>query len=421
MERLANYMTNETLDFTRNFYTTKFAEGESRTAWNMAFNYRCARLRALVDNYQGSRGYSTFYISKERPNLKSFDLKDLGYDRYRTINAPKGDLKALCREIAEELGIWTQRLVWMKGFNKDENVKTNALVHRNAKHIVNIDLKDFFHQFNRKDVARIAENLFNWNKHTARKFSQLVTYENKLVQGNPVSPVFTNIATTHLDIRLQKFCKKLGLNFSRYADDITISSDGDKIKSKVIKYLLVNIISNEGFQVNPKKITVSKTQMEATGLTIQNGKVAPKKTKIKHKLRLFKYLESKGIHNTKRLNKLGQPIEIKSMILGYLSWFHIEHWEPKPLKSPVTHYKRLWRINAKRKKQNAERRILMCQSSLSNPSLVRKSKWERIKDNSKIFDCKWLLCERHSTTGCDSKCKYFNTAEAQRTTRVESL
>lgn len=419
METVTNYLSNQTLDFTKSFYTMKFAEGVNGSSWNMHFPYRCARLRALVDNYKGSNRYSTFYISKENPNVRSFNEADIT-GRKRTINAPVGELKELCSLMSDELTDWTKGLVWMKGFNAEENVKTNAVAHKKAQHLINIDLKDFFHQFKRKDIERFSEGVFNWNKHTARKFARLVTFENKLVQGNPVSPALTNIATTHLDIRIQKFCKKLNLNYTRYADDITISSNCEKIKSKVIKFLLVNIIKDEGFSVNPNKIIVSKNQMEATGMTIQDGKVAPKKTKIRNKLRLFRHLKSLGIQETNRLSKLGLPISIDAMIQGYMSWLNMEFWEPKPLRASVSHYKKLWKIRAKRKAKESERRILMCQSGMLSGK-VRIKKWEQIKDNTKIFDCKYILCERHGTTGCDSNCKYFNKAEALRIPKVQSV
>lgn len=45
-----------------------------------------------------------------------------------------------------------------------------------------------------------------------------------LPQGAPTSPILTNAICEKLDIRLSGVAKRFGLNYTRYADDITFSS-----------------------------------------------------------------------------------------------------------------------------------------------------------------------------------------------------
>ena len=48
--------------------------------------------------------------------------------------------------------------------------------------------------------------------------------KNVLPQGAPTSPVLTNVICSKLDRRLSGIAKRFGLNYTRYADDITFSS-----------------------------------------------------------------------------------------------------------------------------------------------------------------------------------------------------
>jgi RNA-directed DNA polymerase len=92
-----------------------------------------------------------------------------------------------------------------------------------------------------------------------------------LPQGACTSPGLSNQVARRLDRRLWGLATKLGLNYTRYADDITFSG-GTEFNARV-GYLMArvrHIADEEGFTVNPKKTRVQRrnTAQRVTGLVV---------------------------------------------------------------------------------------------------------------------------------------------------------
>ena len=113
---------------------------------------------------------------------------------------------------------------------------------------------------------------------------------NVLPQGAPTSPILSNLVCQRLDFLLSAVAKRFGLNYSRYADDITFSSmhnvyqsDSDFIKE------LHRIIKDQGFHIKESKTRLQKEgyRKEVTGLLV-NDKVNVQKRYIKQ-LRMWLY------------------------------------------------------------------------------------------------------------------------------------
>lgn len=59
-----------------------------------------------------------------------------------------------------------------------------------------------------------------------------------------------------LDYRLQRYCKLKQIQFSRYADDLTFSSDLEF--TEVQRQKITDIIQSFNFEINPKKVYIKK-------------------------------------------------------------------------------------------------------------------------------------------------------------------
>lgn len=57
--------------------------------------------------------------------------------------------------------------------------------------------------------------------------------KNNLVQGFPASPTISNIYLKELDLVLQEFCESHNISYSRYADDLAFSGEGEKIPKRL--------------------------------------------------------------------------------------------------------------------------------------------------------------------------------------------
>lgn len=198
---------------------------------------------------------------------------------FRDITAPKGKLKRLQSFIAELLSSCYSPDTCVKGFAKHESVVTNAVKHLHHNYILNIDIKDFFPSITQRMVrdSLIAKGV---GSEVARRISILCTWydsrtddlpEEVLPQGTPTSPVLSNIVCHLMDQRLKGLAKRFGLVYSRYADDITFSSN-HSVYSKDSEFWkeLDRIIYQSGFTINEKKTRLLKqgSRQEVTGLTV---------------------------------------------------------------------------------------------------------------------------------------------------------
>jgi RNA-directed DNA polymerase len=201
---------------------------------------------------------------------------------YRKIHSPNSDLKIVLKCINILL-----RSVYIPhpnafAFIEHKNIVDNARMHTNKRFVYNIDLKDFFYSF---DYNRIKTALYKepFNLNTSKEkeeiaywISILTTYKingkQVLPQGSPASPVLTNIICRRLDDKLNCLAKEFSLNYSRYADDITFSSDQHIFHGKFISKLN-RLIQSEGFVINESKIRLQNQgeRQIVTGITVNKG------------------------------------------------------------------------------------------------------------------------------------------------------
>lgn len=162
----------------------------------------------------------------------------------------------------------------IQGFEKGKSILTNAALHRKKKYIINIDLKDFFDSFTFYRVRGYFEHHkdFLLSREIAMTLANLVCYKSKLPQGAPSSPILTNMIGRILDSRIRKLCKKFRLKYTRYADDMTFSTNDDDCFARVKDFLheLNIIVEDAGFTVNDKKSRICYwySRQTVTGLIV---------------------------------------------------------------------------------------------------------------------------------------------------------
>lgn len=204
----------------------------------------------------------------------------------RIINAPSLKLKRLQRKLAEYLAN-TQGVVKpsVHGFAQGKSIVTNAKSHSlpRTKHILNIDIEDFFPSISFYRVRGLFQGEpFNFSYQLATVLAQLTTYKNRLPQGAPTSPIISNLICRGLDRDLIALAKENRAIYTRYCDDITISfSNG--MASQLPKDIcqinasevilgseLKEIIDKNSFKLNAQKTRLSSInhRLEVTGLTV---------------------------------------------------------------------------------------------------------------------------------------------------------
>ena len=208
----------------------------------------------------------------------------------RTICVPNKNLKKVQKKLYNKLSTYydeikTQNNFTSKishGFEKNRSIVTNAEVHKNKRYVVNLDLLVFFPSINFGRVRSyfIKNNYFEINHDIATILAQLTCYKGTLPQGASTSPLIANMICNIMDIRILKIAKKYRLDYTRYADDLTFSTNNKYFLNDYDKFLedIKNIIHRSGFELNSKKtrLLFSNSRQEVTGLVVNKKISVPK-------------------------------------------------------------------------------------------------------------------------------------------------
>lgn len=214
--------------------------------------------------------YKTFYIKKKNGNL-------------REINAPMYSLKIIQRWILENILYRMKVSENCYGFEKSKTgspTVANVKQHNNNTYILKMDVKDFFPSVKRVKVFYLFKAV-GYNNYISNILSNLCTYNGHLPQGAITSPRLANLVCYKLDNRIEKYCSKREIAYTRYADDLTFSSDNRNILRN-IHGMISKILLNEGFTVNEDKTNfmTPKSHKSITGITVNDKLIkAPKQLK----------------------------------------------------------------------------------------------------------------------------------------------
>lgn len=102
--------------------------------------------------------------------------------------------------------------------------------------------------------------------------AQLTCYQGRLPQGAPSSPIITNLICQPLDTYLLRIAKKYKLDYTRYADDLTFSTNDKHFVENQEEFLAEAdaAIKRAGFSINEKKtrLQFKDSRQEVTGLIV---------------------------------------------------------------------------------------------------------------------------------------------------------
>ncbi len=302
-----------------------FARSEKRNIWK--FHYGMSHLLgASFKNYKKHEFNALFFLTLEKPselykllrtNFISLE-ETINHPVYRnyTIEKKKGGTREIFAP-GNRLKLYQKTLnyflqayyLWIKpaevhGFvinpnylGTQCNIVENAKVHTNKKYVLNIDLKDFFPNILAYRVKELFTSpLFDFNKPIANALSLLTTFQGKLPIGAPTSPVISNFICHQLDRDLKEFCVINNLTYTRYADDLTFSSDLEITTDTILD--IINLINKNDFQINEKKLRLktSGRRQIVTGLTV-NEKVNVDRKLLKKIRAMLHDFTTNGLHN----------------------------------------------------------------------------------------------------------------------------
>jgi RNA-directed DNA polymerase len=226
------------------------------------------------------------------------------YGGSREIWAPNKNLKLIQHRLAgllencsKEIGSAVghvdkeSRSAIAHGFKSGRSVFTSARPHITRQRVFNVDLADFFGTINFGRVRGffISSKHFALNPKVATVLAQIACHDNKLPQGSPCSPVISNLIGHTLDMLLVSLSKATGCTYTRYADDLTFSSNKPRFSSRVAYqpdpnlhhweagHGLKRALKRAGFTLNDRKTRMQyrDSRQTVTGLTVNRKPNVP--------------------------------------------------------------------------------------------------------------------------------------------------
>ena len=276
--------------------------------------------------------YSQFQIPKSNGQL-------------RDICAPCEQLKLIQSRLAELLYSCVKQIEYQEnrkplshGFTKGRSIYSNAKCHKNRRFVLNFDLLDFFPSFNFGRVRGflIQNRDFRLHEKVATTIAQIACFEDELPQGSPCSPVIANLIAHILDIGMAKLAYSASVTYSRYADDITFSTNKKNFPESIARPLsgnqahwvlgdeLLKLVKKNGFEVNDPKTRMhyKSSRQLVNGLTV-NRKVNIRSEYYKNvRAMCHSLFETDAYSRTSEDQESGITTNSLAPLQGMLSYIH---------------------------------------------------------------------------------------------------
>lgn len=279
--------------------------------------------------YHGKYSFEDFIGCDISAEYSAFTIQERNKSRliYKTTKKLKTFHSFLSLFIFEHLKI-NPRVVfsYRKGFNAFDAVSK----HSESKFFFQTDIANFFPSLTTPIVrntilssielspATDALNYFN-------RIVELVTIDGCLPQGFSTSPILSNACLTDFDNKLESYCLAHNLIYTRYSDDIIISSQDNQSLSdadNIVRKFLHETFENQ-LLLNPlkSKLTRKGSKVKLLGLVIlPTGKVTVD-LKIKNRIETLLHYYKTDISKFLELDGVERDMAIGTdLIFGLLNY-----------------------------------------------------------------------------------------------------
>lgn len=235
----------------------------------------------------------------------------------RILNVPNLSLKVvqkwILKEILEKIFVSEQAMAFVPNKN---GLRENAERHKKNIFLLEMDITNFFGTITEQQVYTLFCNI-GYNSKVAGILANLCTYNNYLPQGAVTSLYIANLVCYHMDARINGYCSRKDIVYTRYADDLTFSSDNRMLLNKIEKFIKY-IVTDEGFTINDKKTRYLSNDVKktVTGITINDDSIhVDKKFKRNLRAQIYCSIKLKNYQNNSQI--LGKIAYVNSIEKGF--------------------------------------------------------------------------------------------------------
>lgn len=170
---------------------------------------------------------------------------------------------------------------YLHGSLKGRDSLSNAKAHVGSKILIKEDIKNFFPSISAEAVFKIWTDICKYPPIVAYALTWLTTKDGYVPQGAKTSSYLANMALYKVEPSLVEELKKRGITYTRYVDDITLSSKrfiGEKEQVRLIS-LVCRTLGISGFKPKRRKheTNTSAWAMSVTGLLVNQRPSLPPK------------------------------------------------------------------------------------------------------------------------------------------------
>lgn len=153
-----------------------------------------------------------------KPKLKK-DGKSLRY-----VYDTKFPLKPLMKTINQVIFRRVAFPQYLQGSLAGRDYVSNVAIHKDSKTVISEDIEAYFDNITDEHVFEIWRRFFGFGQAPAELLTALTTREGRVFQGTPTSSYLANLAFWEIEDSVVSKLQARGLRYSRYVDDVTISS-----------------------------------------------------------------------------------------------------------------------------------------------------------------------------------------------------
>jgi retron-type reverse transcriptase len=221
------------------------------------------------------------FINSSPYRYKVYQIQKRHGNGTRTIAQPTQELKALQKMVLEKFFSFLPVHECAKAYCKNINIKDNALAHVENQYLLKMDFRDFFPSITSDAfIAHIEKNgieLSVGDKISVKKLFFWTKKRNivhRLSIGAPSSPFISNTIMYEFDSIIYNITSKMGITYTRYADDLTFTTNTKNILFDIPDVIekICEKLEYPKLKINHEKTVFSskKNNRHITGLVINN-------------------------------------------------------------------------------------------------------------------------------------------------------
>jgi RNA-directed DNA polymerase len=238
-------------------------------------------LKSLSDLLLAPKEQLVHFIVSAPRRYKVYEIKKRNGKGTRTIAHPSKELKYIQRHITsllkQHIPVHEASLAYESG----RGIKLNAQMHCKNQYLLKLDFENFFPSILPMHLINIAKkNGLDLSKEDVYILSQTLFWkasysENLCLSiGAPSSPFISNAIMYDFDKEITDRCNEMGVIYTRYADDISFSTDSPNVLYKIVgiveKSLELHTYKTVKINKNKTVNASKKHNRHVTGVTITN-------------------------------------------------------------------------------------------------------------------------------------------------------